>query len=167
MPESTVQYSIEQVYNLYKKHSGIQTAVLKDKACPFKSKITMQKIVKEHGFKQRLNREYAELTKLTQREAVKQVKLDTQKLTDLKEALIIKIMNMAEKADVEDPKNIYGLKAAWEILRTELNLPTTISQNANLNLDAYLHRNRSLEEIDADIADFATSAEDASPKPPA
>lgn len=153
-------YSIETVYQLYKKYGGRVAVILKDDQCPVKAKSTLYKIIQDNDFSKRLEKELLESNKLAG-------SLSIEKMQNLKEKLIMKVMVMVQNAKIGDPRNIYALKAAWEILRTEMNLPTTISQNANLNLDVHAFKNRSIEEIDRDIADLLISAEDASPKPPA
>lgn len=160
MTDSKDKHSEELLYALYKKHKGSQTAFLADPECPFKGMATYQKYVKKYKFKERIELEYADLNKISQNSAM----LNAEMLTKLKDGIIVKMLTIANAADINDPRNVYGLKAAWEVLRTELNLPTTISQNANLNIDAYANK-RSIEEIDKDIDDFLRSAEDASPKP--
>lgn len=163
MPEQNSKglHSVEQVYALYKKHNGVTADILKDEACTIKSRQTLSKYIIKHQLRQRREHDLAEVNKIAQEQAT----LNADNLLKLKDGIIAKIMKIASEAATDDIKNIYALKSAWEILRTELNLPTTISQNANLNIDAYAHK-RSLEEIDRDIADFLIAAEDASPNPP-
>lgn len=152
-------YSIETVYQIYKKHGGRVSAVLKDSLSPIKARATLYRVIREHKLDERLEKELQEINNVAH-------SLTIEKMTALKEKLILKVMAIVQQAGIKDIRNVYAMKAAWEILRTEMNLPTTISQNANLNLDVHAFQNRTIEEIDKDIADLLISAEEASPKPP-
>ncbi len=152
--------SIEKVYHLFKKHNGLVAEVFKDRTCPLKAQATLYRFIDEHKLKERYDKEFAYLNEISEKKAI----LNVESMTTLKDGLIIKVMKMIELASVKDVRNIYALKAGWEILRTELNLPTTISQNANLNIEAYANK-RTPAEIQKDIDDFLISASDASPKP--
>lgn len=136
-------YPEEALYSFYVKHNGSLTGMSKDPDCPLAHINTIRGYRERHNWVERFT-EHSLIT--------------TENILENRKELLEDGIRYAVKRCVDimkdEKSSAKEIKVAWEIIKTELGMPTRINFNANLN--ANTEDKRDIENIAGSLEELAS-----------
>jgi len=160
------QDEIELLFILYDKHGGVITQLSKDEESLFHSQAQLYYYEKRYGFQERLveiRRKRAEQIMASLGEAKIRAIQRAIELLETKERTIV--TKKGEVLNIEMDPMYKEIVAAWEIIKTELGEPTSITKSENRTDVSVVEESvDKLNKFINDVKATATEAPSADPK---